>query len=177
MKVQQIQPNQNFMSKTRLMSPKMQKSIQNLLLRMNYEVKRTQYGDHYETVFIKKLYQGEGISFEDSRRLKEVVPVASQMSGFSSLRMGNSWMDFDNETREIVDYKKPFFMPWIFFMKKAEKFLQKFNKFFNDSSVVQKERLAVRDLTPEGLEKMRKYVLNVEKQRLEQVVKELDKCK
>ena len=177
MKVQQVQPNQNFTSKPRLMSKKMQGSIQNLLMRMNYEVTRTQHGDHYETVFIKKLYQGEGISFEDSRRLKEVVPVASQMSGFSSLRMGNSWMDFDNETREIVDYKKPFYMPWIFFRKKAENILQKFSKFFNHSEIVRKERLAVRELTPEGMEKMRKYVLTVEKDRLERVIKELEECK
>ena len=145
MKVHQIQPNQNFMSKTRLMSPKMQNTIQNLLLRMNYEVKRTQYSDHYETVLINKLRQGDDIFFEDSRRFKEVVPVASQMRGLASLQIGNSWMDFDNETREIVDYKKPFFMPWACFLKKAEKILQKFNKFFNDSSVVQKERLAIRD--------------------------------
>ncbi|MBR6127533.1 hypothetical protein IKQ21_07610 [bacterium] len=176
MKVQNIQST-NFTSKTRLMSPKMQNSIQNILLRMNYEVKRTQHGDHYETVLIKKLHQGEDISFEDSRRLKEVVPLGCQMSGFSSLRMGNSWMDFDNETREIVDYKKPFYMPWTFFMKKAENILQKFYKFFNCSKVVRKEKLAVRDLTPEGIKKMRKYVLTVEKQRLEQVIKELEECK
>ena len=176
MKVQTVQST-NFESGPKSMSVKMQSSIETLLHKMNCELKRSQHGDHYETVLIKKLRQGDGIFFEDSRRFKEVVPLASQMKGFASLQMGNSWMDFDNETREIVDYKKPFFMPWAFFMKKAEKILQKFNKFFNDSSVVQKEKLAVRDLTPEGIKKMRQFVLKVEKQRLENIIKEYEQCK
>ena len=177
MKIQQVQPNLSFTAKPRMMSGKMQGSVQNLLLRMNYELSRTQHGDHYETVLIKKLRHGQDVSFEDWRRLRTVVPLACQMSGFSSLRMGNSWMEFDNETREIVDYKKPFFMPWAFFIKKAENVLQKFNKFFNHSDYVYKERLAVRDLTPEGIEKMRNYVLKAEKQRLERVIKEFEECK
>ncbi len=176
MKVQNIQPNISYTAKPHNMTLGMRNNIEKLLLKMNYSLECAQHGDSYEFLIIKKLYDNNNNVFEDSRRLLEKFPSKKQMQGFSSLKMGDSWMDFDNETSKIVDYSKPFYMPWFIFAKKAEKILENLNKFYTNSSKVMQEKMAIRSLTPDGWKKIQKYILKVEKERLENITKELEQC-
>ena len=175
MKVQNIQPVV-FSSKQKMMSLKMTENVQSLLHKMNAEVKKITDGDNCDTLIIKKIYLKNGISFEDERHFKNVHPFSEQMKGFSKLEMGKTFMEFDNESGEIADYRKPFLKPWYFFIKQAEKYLENMNKNFNNKDVVRKETLKLHGLTPEGEKKIHKMVMEFEKQRLEQVIKELEKC-
>lgn len=171
MRVQTITTT-NFESKPRPMTQNMRDCIQSILYRMNLDTVRKTKGDYIETSMVTKLIDENSV-FTDERRFKEIHPFREQMKGYSSLKIGKSWLDFDNEAFEIMDYKKPFYKPWFMFAKEVEKQLDKFR---TDLSNIKTEILSIRDLTPEGNKKMKKFVLEFEKKRLEAVIKDLEKC-
>lgn len=170
--------NTNFESKTpkkRFIPKDMQTSLHSLLLKMNNEIKTVQEGDYYKSTIITKLHFNKGVVFEDERRLTEKVPFEQQMQGFSNLRIGKKIvLDIDNETGELIDYQKPFYKPLSLVLKKAGNMLASIRTNFNLSEAVKKERLTINTLTSEGHKKMKKFVLQTEKERLEKVVKELE---
>ena len=158
--------------KKRFITNSMRSSIENLLFRMNSDIKKVQDGDHYRTTINTKVnYHNDKASFEDERRLKTKVPYNEQMQGFSVLRIGkNTVLDIENETGEIIDYKKSRFKPFFLVLRKAESVLLNIRTNFNLTEVVKKEYLTLNDLTPEGLKNVRRLVLKCEKERLEKVI-------
>ena len=178
MKVQNIQQT-TFCSKTpktRYITNNMRTSIESLLLRMNNQTERTVEGDRYLATVVKRLRLKNGVIFEDERDLKKPVHYSEQMQGFSSITLDKkTWLDIDNKTGEIIDFNKPFYKPWKFVYKKAEKALMEMRGLYGLDEV-QKEKLTVNDgLTPEGYRAIKKMILQFEKQRLEKVTKELEK--
>jgi len=170
MKINTIQST-NFEAKTpkkRFIPRDMRSSLASILLKMNHEVQTVQDGDRFKLTIVTKLHFKKGITFEDERRLTEIVPFEKQMQGFSNLQIGKkTTLDIDNETGEIIDYKKPFYKPLFWVLRKAGKILDEIRTNFNLSEVVQKERLTINKLTPEGHKKMKIFVLQTEKERLE----------
>lgn len=171
--------NLNFDSKVkkaRYLSPYMRSSIEAILFKMNSATQKTTNGDHLLTKINTKVHLNHNeATFEDERRLKEILPFDKQMQGFSNLRIGKKTViDIDNQTGEIIDYVKPVYQPFYFMLKKAERILATIRTNFNLPEVVQKEFLTINDLTPEGQKKIQKFVLKYEKQRLECIIKKLD---
>lgn len=163
-------------AKNRFLSENMRASISSILIRMNSEVERVYKGDYYEATMLTKLHYRDKATFEDERRLTKKLKHNEQSSGFSVLTIGkNVVLDIDNKTGEIVDFIKPFYKPWFFIMKRVEKMLAEIRTNFYDNELVQKDKLMVRELTPEGNNKIKKLVLGVEKQRYENLVKDLEK--
>ena len=154
----------------------MRYSLESILLKMNSDISRVQEGDYYKTKINNKVNFRDGKAvFEDERRLKENVPFKEQMQGFSVLKIGKKTvLDIDNESGKIVDYTKPKFKPFFLVLKKAESVLAAIRTNFNLKEVVKKEYLTLNDLTPEGLKKVQRCVLKFEKERLENVVKNLE---
>ncbi len=168
-----------FESKTpkkRFITPGMKSSIEAILLKMNSAVKRVEDGDYYKTTINTKVHYNNGeYVFEDERRLKEKIPFEQQMQGYSVLKLGKKTvLDINNENGEIIDYIKPSYKPFFLVLKQAEKILLNIRTNFNLSEVIKKEFLTLSDLTPEGSRKMKKFVLQTEKQRLENVIKDLE---
>ena len=176
MKVHNISGN-NFESripKQRYVTQLMHSSIKSLLIRMNSEVTTVKVGDHFKSTITNKIKYNNN-SFEDERRLTKKYNQKEQMLGFSVLKLGkNTTLDIDNETGEIIGFKKPFFKPWFLILKKAENILYEMRTNFYDLNSIQKEQITINELTPEGAEKMKKFVLQVEKQRLQEIVKNLE---
>lgn len=166
----------NFYSKQRFITNNMKSSIDSLLIRINGNIDRIQDGDHFKSSIITKLHLNNDAIFEDERRLTKKLNHKEQLKGFSVLTIGKKTvMDIDNQNGEIIDYKKPFYKPWFYVFWKAEKILKEMRANFYDNDLVQKERLTISELTPEGEKKMQKFVLKVEKQRLENVIKNMEK--
>ena len=169
----------NFESRTpkkHFITPDMRTSIESILLRMNSGVIRVEDGDYFKTTINTRLNFNNGKAvFEDERRFKEKVPFEQQMQGFSVLKLGKKVvLDIDNKSGEIIDYVKPIYKPFFMILRNAEKVLLDIRTNFNLPQVVKKEYLMINELTPEGNKKMKKFVLNVEKQRLKDIIKELD---
>ena len=177
MRVDKIK-NTGFESKQRFITKDMRCSLESILLKMNSDISRVQDGDHFKTTINTKISYKDGKAIlEDDRQLKEKVPFEKQMQGFSVLRIGkNTILDIDNESGEIIDYIKPKFKPFFLVLKKAESVLANIRTNFNLKEVVKKEYLTLNYLTPEGLRKVQRCVLNVEKERLQNVVKELEEA-
>lgn len=172
MKIENINST-NFNSRIRTMSPQMKADIQSILYRMNLDATHQVKGDYIETSLVTKLIDKNNNVFTDERRFRKLHPFTEQMKGFSNLKMGKSFVDFDNEACEITDYSKPFFKPWFVFKKEIEKCLDNFRTNLKDVRI---ETLNIRDLTPDGQKRLKKYVLEFEKKRLEQITKELEQC-
>ena len=168
--------NTGFEAKQRFITSDMKSSLESILLKMNSDVSRVQEGDYFKTTINTKInYQNGKAILEDERRLKEKVPFVEQMQGFSVLKIGKKTvLDIDNESGEIIDYKKPRFKPFFLVLRKAESVLAEIRTNFNLKEVVKKEYLTLNDLTPEGLKKVQRCVLKFEKERLENVVKKLE---
>ena len=168
--------NTEFESKQRFITKDMRSSLESILLKMNSDISRVQEGDHFKTTINTKINYKDGKAvLEDERRLKEKVPFQQQMQGFSVLRIGKKIvLDIDNESGEIIEYTKPKFKPFFLVLKKAESILAAIRTNINLKEVVQKEYLTLNDLTPEGLKKVQRCVLNYEKERLQDVVKTLE---
>jgi len=169
----------SFESKTpkkRFITPGMKSSIEAILLKMNSSIKKVEDGDYYKTTINTRLHYNNGkYVFEDERRLKEKVPFEKQMQGYSNLKIGKKIiLDINNESGEIIDYIKPSYTPFFLVLKQAEKILLNIRTNFNLSEVIKKEFLTINELTPDGKIKMKKFVLQFEKQRLEKVIKDLE---
>lgn len=162
----------NFNGKVRYITPNMRASIESLLIRMNAQTHKQTIGDHFVSTIVTRLDMGKA-SFTDERRLLEQVPHNKQMKGFSMLDFGKTHLDIDNKTGEIIDSKKPFYKPWFFVMKQAERVLQDFRSYFYDKSVVEQKISTINTLTPEGEKNINKIVLEYEKQRLKDVINRL----
>ena len=175
MLVQSIQSNTNFYAtKPRFITNDMKASIESLLIRMNADVSRVTDGDHFKTTMTTKLHYNDIASFEDERRLTKVLNHKEQMQGFSVLKIGKKTeLDIDNKSGEIIDFIKPFYKPWFFVIKQAEQILSEMRAKFYDTSFVRKESLTVNELTPDGKIKIKQLVKQVEKQRLENLLKDL----
>lgn len=168
----------NFGSKQRFITSDMKSSVESLLIRMNGEASRIQEGDHFKSTIITKLHYMDEAVFEDERRLTKKLNQKEQMKGFSNLKLGKKTvLDIDNENGEIIGYKKPFYKPWFYVFWKAEKVLSEMRAKFYDTQYIQKDSLTISELTSEGYKKMEQFVLQTEKQRLENVVKRLDEYK
>jgi GTP-binding protein EngB required for normal cell division len=121
------------------------------------------------------LHYNNTATFEDERRLTKKLNHREQLKGFSVLTIGKKTvLDIDNQNGEIIDFKKPFYKPWFYIFRKAEKILGEMRANFYDNDCVQKERLTINELTQDGAKKMQRFVLQVEKQRLENVIKNLE---
>lgn len=177
MKINIVQ-NTNFESnipKRKFITKEMRNSLESILLKMNRETSTIQDGDYFKHTITTKLHFKNNVTFEDERRLTKRVPFEEQMQGFSNLKIGKKTvLDIDNETGEIIDYKKPFYKPLFWVLRKAENILCDLRTNFNLAPAVEKERLTIQKLTPEGQTKMKKYVLQIEKERLEKIVKNLE---
>ena len=171
--------NINFESKTpkqRFISKDMRSSLEAILLKMNDEVKTIQDGDYFKSTITTKLHFDKNVIFEDERRLTEKVPFDKQMQGFSNMRIGKKIiLDIDNETGEIIDYQKPFYKPISFVLRKAKNILDSIRTNFNLPGAVEKERLTINKLTPDGYKKIKMFVLQTEKEQLEKIIKEFEK--
>ena len=159
--------NTNFGSaKQRFLTDNMKCSVESLLIRMNSEVSKVLEGDHYKTTMTTKLHYGNA-TFEDERQLTKKLNQNEQMHGFSILRIGK-------KTVLDIDNIKPFYKPWFYVIKQAEQILTEMRAKFYDSSVMKKEFSTVSELTPEGKKSITKMVRQFEKQRLENIIKELE---
>ena len=176
MKVESIQ-NTSFQAKTpkpRYITPLMRAGIESLLIRMNHSIVTQKINDHFISTIVTKLKHENGYIFEDERLLTKALPHNKQMNGFSVLKFGKTRLDIDNENGEIIDFKKPFFKPWYFILKKAENVINEFrNNFYN--SAVSIETAERSELTPEGQKKVKQFVLQTEKERLQQVTEQLER--
>lgn len=177
MQINKVSPI-SFESKTpkrRFITDNMRASITSLLIRMNRETTVEKTEDHFISTITRTLKHTDGPVFEDERQYKKQVSYKEQMKGFSVLKFGRTRFDIDNESGEIIDYKKPFYKPWFLVLKKAEEVLNDFRANFNDNDVISRERMKLNDLTPEGARKIKKMVLEFEKKRLEEVTDKLAK--
>ena len=163
------------MRKPRYITENMRASIESLLLRMNFATTVEEKGDHFISTITNKLKSIDGHVFEDERMYKKPLPYKEQMKGFSVLKFGRTMLNIDNESGEIIYHKKPFYKPWFIVLRKAEEVLNDLRAYFNQPDVVQRECIQIQDLTPEGAKKMKKFVLQVEKQRLEEVTDKLER--
>jgi len=168
--------NTNFCSvKPRYITDNMKASVESLLIRMNADVSRVTDGDHFKTTMTTKLHYNDIASFEDERRLTTKLNQKEQIQGFSVLKIGKKTvLDIDNKSGEIIDFIKPFYKPWFFVIKQAERILSDMRTNFYDISIVRKESLTVNELTPDGKIKIKQLVKQVEKQRLENLLKNLE---
>ena len=171
--VQNIQPT-NFDSRSQYITPKMSKNIHEILTLMNLDKKRILKGDYYKVSVIKKLKHLD-TSFEDHGRTTKNIPPEKIMGGFSTLTIGETTLEIDNHTGEIYDSNKPFYKPWFYVLKQAEKALDTFLTNFYNPKIVEKEIIPINEPTPECSKKIQKLVLETEKQRLEEVVQKLEK--
>ena len=179
MKIEQVCYNTSFEAKTpkkKFITKDMRSSIENILFKMNSNVKKVQEGDYFKTTINTKIDYKDGKAFfEDERCLKQKVPYNEQMQGFSVLRIGKKTiLDIDNESGEIIDYTKPKLKPLFLVLRKAESVLLNIRTNFNLNEVVKKEYSTLNDLTPEGLKKIQRCVLKFEKEQLEIVTKKLE---
>lgn len=175
MQVKKIEnQNINYGAK-HFLSQNMRASISSLLIRMNAETNRIIDGDYFKSTITKRIHYAGKASFEDERNLTQKVNHKKQFQGFSVLTIGKKIsMDIDNVTGEIIDFVKPFYKPWFLVIRQAEKILREMRASFYDKELMKKDRYTVRKLTPEGEKTMKQFVLKTEKQRLENIVKELE---
>ena len=176
MQIQQVgNTNINYGSKKHLLTENMKASVESLLIRMNAETSRTINGDYFKSTITKKIHYANKASFEDERRLTKKVSHDKQIHGFSVLKIGKKIsLDIDNATGEIVDFVKPFYKPWFVVFNQAKNILSDMRANFYNKELVKKERYSVNELTPEGRKKMKEIVLQTEKQRLENIINELE---
>ena len=161
--------------KQRFITDNMRASITSLLLRMNAETTVETKGDHFVSTITNRLKSTDGHVFEDERRYKKRVPYKEQMKGFSVLKFGKTRFDIDNESGEIIDYKKPFYKPWFVVLKKAEEVLNNFRGHFYDHDTITRNRMELQELTPDGEKQVKRMVLEYEKRRLKEVTAKLEK--
>ena len=177
MEVQKTNPV-SFNSKTpkkRYITKNMRISLESLLLRMNHHTERVISGDYYKSTIITRLIHPDGAVFEDERRLTKKVEYKEQMQGFSSIKLSKKVsLDIDNETGEIIDYKKPFYKLWYNVYKKSEKVLSDMRALFGLDEI-KKETITINEPTPEGAKKIKLFVLQIEQKRLEDVTNKLKK--
>ena len=136
MKIQQIQQTSFEANKpNRYITKKMRSSLGCLLTEMNSDIKTETKDDYFLYTVITKLQHKKGYILEDERHLSKQLPDDKQMVGFSNLRFGKIRLDIENNTGEIIDYKKPFYKPWFLVLKKAEKVLNLFRENYFESAV------------------------------------------
>ena len=134
----------NFYGKTRYITENMKASVESLLIRMNHQYYKTQQGNHIVHTLTNKINM-KNAAFTDKRELKEVLPHNKQMQGLSILDFGETHLEIDNETGEIIKTLKPFYKPWFIVVRKAEQILQEFRNNFFDSSVVKHQQSKIKD--------------------------------
>ena len=61
-----------------------------------------------------------------------------------------------NKNGQILDYKKPFFMPWWNIMKNAKKYLTMLHENFYNNDIVEKQRLTIMEFSETKLKKLKK---------------------
>lgn len=177
MKIQHTEPISfnSRVPKKRYITKNMRTCIESLLLRMNQQTEKVTSGDYCKSTIITKLIHPNGAVFEDERRLTKQVDYKEQMQGFSTLKLGKKiFLDIDNETGEIIDYKKPFYKFWYNIYKNAEKVLSDMRALYGLNEI-KKETTTLRYLSPEGEKEMKRFVLQTEQKRLEDVTNKLKK--
>lgn len=164
----------NSTKSPKYLTEQMRSSLNSILIRMNAETKRFTEGDYFKSKITTELHYKNAV-FEDERRLKTKTDHKSQMQGFSNLKIGKKIvLDIDNKTGEIIECIKPFYKPMFLVLRQVEKVLSGMRENFYDSTLVKKVVKTLQELTSEGKSKMEQTVLKIEKQRLENVVKELE---
>lgn len=151
MKVHSIQQQASFTSKQkRLITPKMKEGIRELLERMNSETDYNATEYIFRSEVTKSLKYGDKVKFIDERHYLGKVPSEMQMKYKTHVTIGKTKLVIDNETEEIIDYKKPFYKTWSGIMEKLGECIEFFKANYDESDLVIKERLRLQGFTEEG---------------------------
>lgn len=108
----------NFESKRRIITSKMKDDIKYLLTKMNLEVLESGNENYFRATVTKGLKYKDKAELIDGRMFLGRVPHEKQMQKETLFTMGKTKLVIDNETGEIIDYKKPFFSRWSKIKKK-----------------------------------------------------------
>ena len=90
--------------------------------------------------------------FIDTRLLLDKVPRDKQKRGSSILKMGKTFLVFDNKTGEITDWHKPHLTPWSWVMKNVDSCLDVFRKKYFDHNIVKKKHVTIEGFSENGFD-------------------------
>lgn len=134
----------------KFITPEMHSNIKYLLTRMNAETKENSNIYRHCSSFVKSLKYQNKAEFTDGRMIFNKTAPDKQMVKESFLNFDHSYLVINNKTGEIIEYDKPLLSSWKQLFKKAEMYLNSFIKNYDNSSLVKKEWLKHKELTPEG---------------------------
>lgn len=134
----------------KFITPEMHSNIEYLLTRMNAETKENSNIYRHCSSFVKSLKYQDKAKFTDGRMIFSKVEPDKQMVKESFLSFNNTELVINNKNGEIIDYHKPALSSWKKVLKTAEKYLNALKNNYDDATLVTKERLKYKELTPEG---------------------------
>ena len=149
-----VSSNTNFTSKKRLITPQMHNDLQTILTRMNGEAKTNTSEYTFNSQILTGLSITEKASLYDERLYMAQVPAKKQMTRNVTVKLKKIILTIDNQSGEIINYKKPLFTTWSNVMKRLEKVFATFKEHYNDPNIVKKRKIEISGFTTKGYKKL-----------------------
>ena len=138
--------------KKKFLTPNIQKGIQKLLREMNMNTVYKENPAHtgWESNILSSLKMGEDKVFTDYRFYIKPVVNPGNFTHDCSLEMGNTKLDINSTTGEILRHKKSWFSTWSSVYKQAEDCIKMFVENFDNPKIVKQRRLGLAGYTQKG---------------------------
>ena len=149
-----VSSNINFTQKKRLITPQIHNDLQTILTRMNGETKANVSEHTFNAQILTRLSIADKASLYDERLYMAQVPAKKQMIRNVTVKLKKIILTIDNQSGEIINYKKPIFTTWSNVMKKLEEVFATFKDHYNDPNIVKKRRIEISGFTTKGYKKL-----------------------
>lgn len=149
-----VSSNINFTQKKRLIPPQIHNDLQTILTRMNGETKANISEHTFNAQILTRLSIADKASLYDERLYMAQVPAKKQMIRNVTVKLKKIILTIDNQSGEIINYKKPIFTTWSNVMKKLEEVFATFKDHYNDPNIVKKRRIEISGFTTKGYKKL-----------------------
>lgn len=153
--IQQVQSN-SFEAKPKYIPQDLSENMGTLIRKMRAETKTSTTGDIWQSTHVRGVTVKDGGSIKDGKFLArrneadELVPFGEN---FTMIEMGKSRLIINNQTRELVEHKKPFFTSWNSIYRKASLLILDALNHYSNPDFVQKIFIKKEGLTQSGAEK------------------------
>jgi len=150
-----------FWGTERYITPRMYGQLKNILTKMNAKAKYIDNGKNFEYTTVTKLklhyYGKDNAILTDKRFLMRKATDDEQMErGVTRIDMGKTHLTIDNNSGEILMYKKPFFKTWSKVMSQLHDVINTFDSFYTLDRIVEKVKFSIHGLTEKGIEQLNK---------------------
>jgi len=146
MKIQSVQTNQSFGAKEKFLNKSQLENARSILNKMIAGNTSTENEYAYSVRYLDSL------ELEDGRTLYK--GLTGKVEGRTSLALGKTKIEFDNETGRIVSLKKSMFTKWSKIMKNVSDFLCRVKDDFDNETIVKKHYTRATAFTPKGSKKL-----------------------